>query len=275
MQFFDDAGDPLADGWLKFLVSETTSTLKDTYSDSDLLIANSNPVQLDSAGRCPDVFGSGSYRVVSYEYNSVTGLLGSQIQLFDPVTGADSTTLGTAAERDAEDTLTYGSDLPDGAAVADYVIGLTYYGILSTSDDKWQGLLTSAVAGETLTGYQWAPLYCKDTGSGTRFYLYDCDAVDADSYSPVALLKSSGTIVAGDSITITVGDGILSKDGWTTTTPAAGHVGKAVYCTDTKGVVDFTMPSAGHIKQIGTLFNIAANGRDIFDVSFRYLEGKI
>ncbi len=42
MQFLDDAGDPLASGWLKFTVSGTTDTLKTTYSDSALSLSESS-----------------------------------------------------------------------------------------------------------------------------------------------------------------------------------------------------------------------------------------
>jgi hypothetical protein len=86
-QFFDDAGDPLENGWLEFLESGSTATQKNTYADSNLNVVNSNPVQLDAAGRCPNVFGTGSYKVISYTKNIEDEAdVGSQIQVFDPVT---------------------------------------------------------------------------------------------------------------------------------------------------------------------------------------------
>lgn len=86
-QFLDDNGDPLVNGWLAFKDSGT-NTDKATYSDSALTIANTNPVQLDGAGRCPSVFGSGAYKVISYADSVVTpGTPGEQIQQFDPVGG--------------------------------------------------------------------------------------------------------------------------------------------------------------------------------------------
>ncbi|MCK4822903.1 hypothetical protein KA005_44485, partial [bacterium] len=42
---------------------------------------NANPVKLSGAGRCPNVFGTGSYNVISYTSDSV------QIEQFDPVSG--------------------------------------------------------------------------------------------------------------------------------------------------------------------------------------------
>lgn len=84
-QFFKGDGSPLANGYLRFLISQTTSTEKATYADVDQTIPNANPVQLDGEGRCPNVFGQGIYKVVLYDINPVTGLPGMMIQTFDPV----------------------------------------------------------------------------------------------------------------------------------------------------------------------------------------------
>jgi len=84
-QFFDNAGDPLVNGKLKFLESGTNNTDKNTFADSAMVIPNSNPVRLDGSGRCPNVFGSGVYNVISFTSDDV------QIQQFDPV-GANTGT---------------------------------------------------------------------------------------------------------------------------------------------------------------------------------------
>jgi hypothetical protein len=84
-QFFDDDGDPLIDGWLAFKKSGTNNTDKDTFADNNETIANANPVQLDGAGRCPNVFGTGTYRVISYTNDPVLDQPSVQIQQFDPV----------------------------------------------------------------------------------------------------------------------------------------------------------------------------------------------
>lgn len=84
-QFFDDQGDPVENGWLRFLVSATNNTDKETYSDANQTVANANPLQLDAAGRCPNVYGQGKYRIVLFENNPVTNLPGSQLAEFDPV----------------------------------------------------------------------------------------------------------------------------------------------------------------------------------------------
>lgn len=74
---------PLAGGKIHFYVSESVSTNKDTFSDSDLSIANTNPLILDSAGRVQvNVFGDGAYKMVVADSSDVV------ISTFDPVTGS-------------------------------------------------------------------------------------------------------------------------------------------------------------------------------------------
>ena len=84
-QFFKGDGSPLANGYLRFLISQTTSTDKATYADVNQTIPNANPVQLDGEGRCPNIFGQGIYKVILYDINPVTGLPGMMVQTFDPV----------------------------------------------------------------------------------------------------------------------------------------------------------------------------------------------
>lgn len=106
-QFFDGNGDPLANGFLRFLESRTNNTLKTTYADANQTIPNSNPVQLDAEGRCPNVFGQGIYRVDLYTYNPVTGLPGTLIQSFDPVQ-SEYVNIGAGGNfSDWDETVTY------------------------------------------------------------------------------------------------------------------------------------------------------------------------
>ena len=53
LQFFNDEGDPLAGGFL-WTYESGTSTPLPTFTDSDLAPGheNTNPIELDSAGRC-------------------------------------------------------------------------------------------------------------------------------------------------------------------------------------------------------------------------------
>lgn len=62
LQFCDANGKPYAGGSLGMYVPGTLSP-KTTWSDAAGTVQNSNPIVLDSAGRCV-VFGSGDYRAV-------------------------------------------------------------------------------------------------------------------------------------------------------------------------------------------------------------------
>jgi hypothetical protein len=62
-QFLDGAGDPVANGFMYFYESGS-NVAKNTYADSDEAILNTNPVLLSSAGRIPNVFFTGTARVI-------------------------------------------------------------------------------------------------------------------------------------------------------------------------------------------------------------------
>ena len=77
-QYFDDAGDPLSSGKIYFYETGTT-TLKDTFSDINQTIANTNPVILTAAGRQPNIFFSGTAKAILVDKNDV------QILVRDPI----------------------------------------------------------------------------------------------------------------------------------------------------------------------------------------------
>lgn len=202
-------------------------------------------------------------------YTDMSSVSSTELGYIDGLTGS----VGTAATRAAEDTMTTGSNLPDGLAIYNYLVAnytAISVGLTTPTDNTWQGKYASGVAGETLTG-QYNVLYRKDTGSGTKYYLYNAGTADADndSYGPVALLLTSGTVVADDAITVTSGSGILADDDMVI---ASGNVGTPVYAGETDGAITFTKPSdAGdHIIQLGTVANINANGRDVVEFAFTY-----
>jgi len=62
LQFFDDVGLPLAGGSVQTYIPSTL-TPKTTWLDAGQVAANTNPIILDSAGRCV-VYGSGDYRFI-------------------------------------------------------------------------------------------------------------------------------------------------------------------------------------------------------------------
>lgn len=94
-QFFTGDGSPLSNGWLGFFESNSNNTKKDTFADSVLQVPNSNPLMLDAEGRCPNVFGTGDYRVVSYENDPEDFYSpGAMVQMFDPVSAQGSVSGG-------------------------------------------------------------------------------------------------------------------------------------------------------------------------------------
>jgi hypothetical protein len=62
-EFDATTGEPLAGGKL-YAYEAGTSTPKDTYSDADALVANTNPVILDADGRATVFLGAGSYKLI-------------------------------------------------------------------------------------------------------------------------------------------------------------------------------------------------------------------
>ena len=88
-QYFDNSGNILAGGKLFFYDSGTV-VAKDTFSDPGGTIPNSNPVILDGAGRTPDIYLTGSYKLIIKDSADV------QIETRDPVLAADDTTKGFA-----------------------------------------------------------------------------------------------------------------------------------------------------------------------------------
>ncbi len=87
-QYFDDGGDPLGSGKLYFYESGTT-TAKDTFSDINLTIPNTNPVILTAAGRQPNIFFNGNAKGILTDKNDV------QILVRDPI-GETGTNFGDA-----------------------------------------------------------------------------------------------------------------------------------------------------------------------------------
>jgi len=81
-QYFDGSGNPLISGKLYFY-EPGTDTLKTTYSDVSLSVANTNPVILTAAGRQPNILFNGSARCILTDGDDV------QIEVRDPV-GGDS-----------------------------------------------------------------------------------------------------------------------------------------------------------------------------------------
>lgn len=164
-QFFDDSGNPLISGTLTFYEPGTT-TDKDTYSDNSETTPNTNPVVLSSAGRCPDVFGSGSYKVVSKDSDGVT------IQTFDPVGG----TTGATPFADWNSLTTY--------SIGDEVTG---------SDGNYYRSLANSNQGNdpTSDSIKWEQIEFIDYYNANRTYSQYDRVRDSDGYIYTSLQASN------------------------------------------------------------------------------------
>lgn len=87
-QFFDDNGDPLAFGLL-YTYLAGTSTLADTYTNAGGYVKNSNPIVLDSAGRCKIWLDSYAYKFVLNDADDVL------VDEIDNVVSLSSNSVGT------------------------------------------------------------------------------------------------------------------------------------------------------------------------------------
>jgi len=88
-QYFDSSGNVLEEGLL-FFYESGTNTPKSTFKDVNETTPNTHPVKLTGGGRVPDIFYTGSAKVVLHDKNNV------QIDEADPVTGTNSSgALGT------------------------------------------------------------------------------------------------------------------------------------------------------------------------------------
>ncbi|MGB1214618.1 MAG: hypothetical protein ACPG4X_14735 [Pikeienuella sp.] len=103
-QLVNDDALSVAAGWKLNFYTTGTTTNKDTFSDSGLTTANSNPVVADSAGRFGDIFlESGDYRVVLTDADDV------EKWTADPVEGATASS-GAIDPKTANYTVEIGDD---------------------------------------------------------------------------------------------------------------------------------------------------------------------
>lgn len=87
-QLFDSAGNPLVKGKLWFYTSGSSTIQKDTFANSAETITNTNPVEVGGDGRVPNVFGTGTYRVILTDSDD------AQILQRDPIGGDSGITFG-------------------------------------------------------------------------------------------------------------------------------------------------------------------------------------
>jgi len=249
-QFLDDNGDPLINGKLKFVVSGTNNTDKDTFADINESIKNANPVILGGDGRCPNVFGAGSYNVISYTSDNV------QVQQFDPVGGERED-----AALDAWDAITiYAS-----GAIVTGSDGLYYRSIISanenqdptTSPDKWEEIKFVPVwntnidysAGDSVYGSD-GFIYTSRTSSNTG----NNPTTDTTNWRPgINEVDLKGADIASANDTILLDDGNINDiTGAVTinglTTPSYGNPVRRFHLDGAPLLKHDTAPSAGFSK---------------------------
>ncbi len=194
-QYFDSSGDPLASGLLYFYGSGTT-TLKNTYADINLTVANANPVELTADGRQPNIFYDGTAKVILTDSTYV------QIEQKDPIGGDAGAQLG-----DWSITAIYGQfDFVTGSD------GCVYKSTASgnqgndpTVDDgsNWAKIKQTTLWKSTIT------FAAKDIAQGSDGFLYVSVTSSNLNNDPVT---DDGTNWAPVSNTYTVGDVVISGD---------------------------------------------------------------
>lgn len=119
-QFFDNVGAPAA-GYKLFTYAAGTTTKTATYTDVDLTSANTNPIVLDSAGRCTIYLSATSYKFVlapSTDTDPPTSAIWTQDNVAQvPTTNVDLDVAITAGENLAQNDCAYLS-AGDGGRVA-------------------------------------------------------------------------------------------------------------------------------------------------------------
>ena len=152
--------------------------------------------------------------------------------------------------------------------------------ILSIADDTWTGqTIDDAIAGEAMsTSDQWGVVYVKwdATQASPAYFMYNPDSADTDNdtYKPVGLLVTSATIAAGDTISVTSGNGILRNDTFSFTYQT--DEGLALYCSDTAdGAISKTAPNdpGDHYIRIGKVLSVEGGSYgDVIETNFGYVD---
>lgn len=117
-QFIDENGDPYAGGFVYFYVPNT-DTPKDTWQDPDQDTLNTNPVELDSAGRAI-IYGSGQYRQLLKDVDGNT--------IWDQLTSSTGVTQTTQAIESTGSPNAYNVDYP--SVPTELVVG-SYYNFIA------------------------------------------------------------------------------------------------------------------------------------------------
>lgn len=168
LQYEDDAGNPLISGELYFYDSGTT-TPKTTYSDIDETIAQTHPIVLPANGRAPDIYFTGSARLIIKDSGGTT------LVDKDPVvpTGAG----GNVTSFDAWN------------AVTTYAVG----NLVTGSDGRYYRLISGTSQGDdpTSTSGIWAEVFLVEDYEAGRTYLTNQIVTYTDNNLYISLQDSN------------------------------------------------------------------------------------
>jgi len=258
-RYTDDAGNPLVNGLMYFYETQTT-TLADTYADSDQETLNSNPVELSGAGQIPNVFFTGTLKAV---LRTSAGVL---VFEKDPVTSGSGGSLVTDWDAlitySASDIVRYDSK---------YYISLVSNNINNTPDvsaSQWatypNGDITcDSVTATTFTG----DLVGNATTATTADNSLSLGGNLASEYLPDAQ-SSTGTdvtITSGDNEelttidlgTVNAGSVLIVSGGFNVTSPVEGQIIETLSCSGT-AVYNLNGEASGFVKSDAISYGIVA-----------------
>ena len=213
-QYFDDAGDPLVSGKITFYETNTT-TLKTTYSDINLSIANSNPVLLSAAGRQPNIFFDGVAKAVLATSSGV------QIEVRDPI-GDTSSSFGAAwlaSKIYSANDVVRGSD------------GVYYESLVSGNQNNDPTSASSASFWSLLYSIEWSSSQTYQTGfmvTGSDQVLYQSLTTNNIGNNPVsspAYWANPATVAWQSALTYGLDANVTGSDGIIYTSTGAGNIG--------------------------------------------------
>ncbi len=175
-QFFDENGDPLAGGKLEFFESGT-STPQDTFSDDALTVPNTNPKELDGAGRAGDIFfTSADYKVVLKKADDTVVWTADPVRAPTPKSTVVKDVSGATTVSTGDDGSLYAADATSGGflitlpAAADAGNGFEWSAI--KVDSTTNTVTVDANGSETINGQldytlsqQWATVTLRCDGS--------------------------------------------------------------------------------------------------------------
>jgi hypothetical protein len=157
LQFIDADGHPYASGTLGTFIADSM-TPKDTWLDPDAVTLNTNPIVLDSAGRCV-VWGDGLYRVILkdvdgntiFDKPSTTLVSRAMVPVVGAATLADARdAMGITALLDAEATARANADAAElaRAEAAEATLGAGIAAEITRAEGA-EASLAAGIAAET------------------------------------------------------------------------------------------------------------------------------